>query len=181
MNHIKEQESEADEAAKELVEIIDENNPDAAKMYVLLKTLVNSRRDEYHIGSDGPGLPSCHPLYSTWGDIYKIGVRLFWEDIKTHKYLIFNGINIIGWVKSIYDGIDISIILIDEDLHYNYYLDRLENDNRYSLTYKELLLQDRMQFEKPWWYIKEERKLYMKMGEIYNIPIFNSFEEAYNK
>ena len=53
INHINEQKEEAKEAAKKLVEIIDEDNSDATKMYVLLKTLVNSRRDEYHIGSDG--------------------------------------------------------------------------------------------------------------------------------
>ena len=45
------------------------------------------------MGSTGTIVPTSHPLYLSWDEMYKIGVKIFSEgDEYDGKYLSFNGI-----------------------------------------------------------------------------------------
>ena len=44
-----------------------------------------------NMGGTSPIIPTSHPLYKSWDEVYKIGVRIFSEMDSNNKFLIFNG------------------------------------------------------------------------------------------
>ena len=57
----------------------------------------------FKMGFHAALMPTSHPYYKSWDDIYKIGVDIFWkEEEYNNKYLIFNGAGIVDWIKKIY-------------------------------------------------------------------------------
>jgi|TARA_R110000744_G_scaffold359939_1_gene467290 hypothetical protein len=148
----------------------------------------------FKMGAHGALVPTFHPYYKNWDDIHKIGVEKFWEsDEFKDKYLIFNGGGILDWIKKIYfwdcgsnniivpqEKIDLKIVLIDKKIHYDYFIKRMKQDKRYDLSLKEILIKD-MDFIygiTNWKHIDSERTIYKNLSKTYNIPVFNSFEEA---
>ena len=56
----------------------------------------------------------------------------------------------------------------------------MKQDKRYDLSLKEILIKD-MDFIygiTNWKHIDSERTIYKNLSKTYNIPVFNSFEEA---
>ena len=133
-----------------------------------------------NMGGTSPIIPTSHPLYKSWDEVYKIGVRIFSEMDSNNEFLIFNGGGIISWLKKLYNEIDLKIVIIDKDIHYSYFKKITEENNKFTSEYKKQLLDVNFMSEEKfsWWYINEERNCYKKLAKIYNIPIYKSFEEA---
>ena len=133
-----------------------------------------------NMGCTSTTVPPYHYFYKTWAEIYKIGVKEFWEMDNDNKYLIFNGGEIISWLRELYSDINLKIVIIDKNTHYNYFSKKLKENNRFTLEYQKQLLDQNFESSEKysWWYINEERNCYEKLAKIYNIPIYKSFEEA---
>ncbi len=149
----------------------------------------------FKMGGFAPLVPNTHPYYKSWNELYKLGVDEFWNNSKyIDSFLIFNGADIIDWIKKVYfwdcgpnntikpqKGICLKMVLIDESTHYQYFLNRME-EAVYNIKLKELLIQSHpitLDKLKNWEFIKTERITYKSLAETYNIPIFKTFDEAF--
>lgn len=135
------------------------------------------------MGSTGAIVPPHHTLYKDWIEIYKIGVELFYNDNKyDNHYLIYNCGSHISWLKEKYPEINIKIVIKDELTHYNYYTHKISSQEYSHKTYQQLMLdhQNVFEYNNTWDYIKHERDHYVRLAQIFNIPIFSTFEETLN-
>jgi len=130
------------------------------------------------MGADGTSVPSSHPLYKNWEDIYKIGVDLFYTS--NFKYMVYNCCAHIPYLKNNYSEIAVKIVMIDEEKHYNRYIDRIKSNKDCNLSFLELIKNQSGLINSKWnWkYILSEREEYKRLSQVFHIPIYNSFEEA---
>ena len=130
------------------------------------------------MGVDGASVPSSHPLYKSWEDIYKIGVEEFYTS--DFKYMIYNCCNHIPYLKNNYSEIVVKIVMVNEEEHYNRYIGKIKNNDDYNWYILELI-ENQSSIINPRWdwnYILSEREEYKRLSQVFHIPIYNSFEEA---
>lgn len=130
-------------------------------------------------------VPETHHLYKSWNDLYKIGIEIFngYSEDKRH-ILIFNGLEIISFIREKYTELPIKIVLLEEERHKKNWLNTIEKHKDSQKTVYDVLLKDQNEISSSvlniatWCYVKEERKEYLRISEIYNLPVYSSFEEA---
>lgn len=133
------------------------------------------------MGGDAVKLLPSHPLYLSWEEMYKIGVKMFDEgDKPEEKYLIYNCSSHISWLTDKYSDILIKIVIIDENIHYKHYFERMDGIEDSKKPFMELVKKDspliNSRHSLNW--LKMERDEYNRLAKIFNIKIYNSFEEA---
>lgn len=169
------------------------NKNESAYCGEYLSSILNFTKG-FKMGAHAATVPDTHPYYKSWDEIHKIGIQEFWGNSKyKNKFLLLNGAGIVDWIKRVYfwdcgpnnvivpqKGISLKIVLVDEDLHYKYFLNKMNSDERYNSKLKDLLIQSNSITQNlyNWEYIKSERKIYQNLSKTYNIPVFNTFEEA---
>jgi len=131
-----------------------------------------------HMGSTGAEVPSSHPLYKNWENLYKIGVEKFYNS--DSKIMIYNCPNHIPWLKNVYNDIKLEIVMVDEDENYKRYIKRLDNHKDSKLTFKELININSSLLNNKWsWqWILNERTEYQRLSDIFDVKIYKTFEEA---
>jgi hypothetical protein len=133
------------------------------------------------IKGDSFVLPETHPLYKNWNDVYKIGIDIFYKENKKNLKLIFNGLNLINYIRNKYEEIPVKIVLIDELTHKKYWNKKIEN-TIFKQELTNLLKENSISlidiYKYTWNYIMLERKEYNRLANIFNIKIYSSFEES---
>ena len=130
------------------------------------------------MGGDGTKVPTSHPLYKSWDDIYKIGVDKFYNGV--WKCMIYNCCSHIPYLKNTYSDINLKIVMVSEEEHYNRYIGRIEKSKEGNLSFLQLIKNKSNLINSRWdWsYIMEERSEYVRLANIFNIKIYETFKEA---
>lgn len=128
-------------------------------------------------------VPFSHVLYRSWSDIYKIGVKLFAKPTKDNEALIYNSSDHIPYLLKRYPEIKIKIVLPPKDIHRQRWLGRFENEEFYQQKLIDVMKNNETDWclfneTLNWPYIEQERYEYERLGEQYEIPIYETFEEA---
>jgi len=133
------------------------------------------------MGSTGALVPTSHPLYKSWDDICKIGVDLFY--LGKWYCMIYNCCSHIQYLKNTYSDIDLKIVMVSEEEHYNRYISRIEKSEESNLSFLELIENRSSLINSMWnWeYIMGERAEYTRLANIFGVKIYKSFEEAYEQ
>tara|TARA_R110000744_G_scaffold297355_2_gene407105 strand:+ start:293 stop:820 length:528 start_codon:yes stop_codon:yes gene_type:complete len=133
------------------------------------------------MGWDAVKLPHSHPLYLSWDEMYKIGVNLFDQgETPKGEYLIYNCSSHIPWLTDKYSDILIKIVLIDENTHHKHYFEKMDRNEDSKKPFIELVIKDSplIAIQQTLNWLKMERDEYNRLAKIFNIKIYNSFEEA---
>ena len=132
-----------------------------------------------NMGFTGTQVPLSHPLYLSLEEMYKIGVDIFYKS--GDKCLVYNMVSHIPWLKNKYNEVEVKIVMVDENIHYERYLKRIKKDKDHNKSFIELAKKSSPLINSQWkWsYILEERAEYKRLSDIFNIKIYKTFEEAY--
>jgi hypothetical protein len=146
----------------------------------------NNTYGDFRMGSTAALVPSGHEYYKSWDDIYKIGVKLFLNSDKYNdSVLIYNSSYHIKYLKENYPDVDLRVVLINEEKHREKFLDKWESINDTKKSLIDLIKSDsnllRINGLASMWFLMEERKIYKRLTDKYNISIYDSFEKALNK
>ena len=86
----------------------------------------------------------------------------------------------LSWLTDKYSDILIKIVIIDENIHYKHYFERMDGIEDSKKPFMELVKKDspliNSRHSLNW--LKMERDEYNRLAKIFNIKIYNSFEEA---
>ena len=131
------------------------------------------------MGDTGAKVPTSHPLYKSWDEIYKIGVEKFY--LGEWKCMVYNCCSHVQYLKNTYSDIDLKIVMVSEEEHYNRYISRIEKNKESNLSFLELIKNKSNLINSQWnWnYIMGEREEYTRLANVFNVKIYESFKEAY--
>ncbi len=129
-------------------------------------------------------LPESHPLYLSWDDMYKIGVKWFYDmDWNFSSVLIYNMSSHISYLKKNFSDIEIKIVLQDEFLHRENFMKKCETNEKLNKKLIDLIKEESeilhyIERTYNWQYVLFERQEYDRLANIYKVPIYDSVENA---
>ena len=133
------------------------------------------------MGATGASVPTSHPLYKSWDDIYKIGVDLFY--LGKWESMIYNCCSHISYLRDTYSEVNLKIVMPSKEEHYNRYLNRIKNTKECHLSFIQLIENRSSLINSMWnWdYIMKERAEYTRLANVFGVKIYKSFKEAYEQ
>tara|TARA_R110000823_G_scaffold269094_1_gene388873 strand:- start:70 stop:618 length:549 start_codon:yes stop_codon:yes gene_type:complete len=128
-----------------------------------------------------PSVPTSHPLYKSWDELYKLGVEKFYNESPSNACLIYNCSAHIPYLRANYSEIKLKIVLVDPSFRKELFDNKWKNHPYSQFTLRDLVKDgklDEIGNGASWWYLQEEEIQYRRLAEVFNIEVYESFEKA---